>query len=316
MSDRSWFYAAQGQQQGPFPEAQFRNLIARNTVTADTLVWTDGMSGWQRCGDVPGLTSGRSGPPAMPQPRGQQPATAGQYGAAGQFDGGGQYGASDQYAADRYGGGGGRLSFDVGVFALFGQSLLYAIGLFLVVPAPWLSTGYYRWATPKVQVPDRPNLGFTGQPMDIWWAFVGIGACTLIYFAINSIVVHLIAFLAVYYLYWIVLRWIVSNLSSNGQPLPITFDGNALTYVGWHVLLAISGITIIGWAWVIVAQMRWICRNIGGTNREILFRASGLEILWRGLVFGIACIFIIPIPWMMRWYVQWMVSQLELVDRA
>ena len=64
MSDRSWFYAAQGQQQGPFPEAQFRNLIARNTVTADTLVWTDGMSGWQRCGDIPGLMSGQVRPAA------------------------------------------------------------------------------------------------------------------------------------------------------------------------------------------------------------------------------------------------------------
>jgi len=118
------------------------------------------------------------------------------------------------------------------------------------------------------------------------------------------------------YLAWVILRWVVSNISSNGQPLPITFNGSVLTYIGWHVLLVISGITIVGWAWVIVAQTRWICRNIGGTNREILFRATGLEILWRTLVFAIACIFIIPIPWMLIWYVRWMVSQFELVERA
>jgi hypothetical protein len=310
MSDRSWFYAAQGQQQGPFAEAQFRNLIARNTVTPDTLVWTDGMSGWQRAGDVPGLMQGRSGPPPMPASRGQQPAAAGQY------DGGGQYGANDQYAVDRYGGGGGALAFEAGVFPFFGQSLLYAIGLILVVPAPWLATGYYRWGAPHLRVPDRPNLAFNGQPMDIWWALAGIGACTLIYGAINSNLVHLIAFLALAYLYWVVLRWVVSNLSSNGQPLPITFNGNVLTFIGWHVLVALSFITIVGWAWVFVAQMRWICRNIGGTNREILFKATGLEILWRGLVLGIACIFIIPIPWMMSWYAKWMVSQFDLVERA
>ena len=314
MSDRAWFYAAQGQQQGPFPEAQFRNLIARNTVTADTLVWTDGMSGWQRAGDVPGLTSGRSGPPQMPAPRGQQPAAAGQYGAAGQFDGGGQYGASDQYAVDRYGGGGGRLSFEAGVFALFGQSLLYAIGLFLVVPAPWLATGFYRWGTPKVRVPDRPNLGFTGQPMDVWWAFVALGA--LIYVGMLGSIFKLLGMVADAYLAWVILRWVVSHLSSNGQPLPITFNGSVLTYIGWHVLLVISGITIVGWAWVLAAQMRWICRNIAGTNREILFKATGLEILWRGLVVGIGSIFIIPIPWVMMWYVRWMTSQFELVDRA
>src|ERR1700760_4424240 len=175
MSDRSWFYPAQGQQQGPFPEAQFRNLIARNTVTADTLVWTDGMSGWQRCGDIPGLMSGRAGPPPMPPSRGQQP------GGAGQFDDGSQYGARDQYAVDRYGQGGGPLAFEAGVLPFFGQSLLYAIGMILVVAAPWLATGYYRWGASRVRVPDRPNLAFNGQPMDIWWALAGIGACTLIY---------------------------------------------------------------------------------------------------------------------------------------
>jgi GYF domain 2 len=27
MTGRSWFYASEGQQKGPFPEAQFRDLI-------------------------------------------------------------------------------------------------------------------------------------------------------------------------------------------------------------------------------------------------------------------------------------------------
>ena len=35
----NWFFAANGQQQGPYPEAQFRDLIANGTVRADTLVW-------------------------------------------------------------------------------------------------------------------------------------------------------------------------------------------------------------------------------------------------------------------------------------
>ena len=308
MSDRSWFYAAQGQQQGPFPEAQFRNLIARNTVTADTLVWTDGMSGWQRCGDIPGLMQGRSGPPPMPPSRGQ-PA-----GGAGQYDAGGQYGAVEQYGGDRYGAGGGSLSFEPGLWEFLGQSLLYVIGMLLVVPAPWLATGFYRWAASRVRVPDRPNLAFNGQPMDIWYAFAGIGL--LAYIGMFGGIIHLITIVAQIYLSWMILRWIVSHLSSNGQPLPITFNGSFLIYIGWHVLLGLSAITIVGWAWVAVAQSRWICRNIGGTHREILFKATGLEMLWRTVVFVIACAFIIPIPWMIRWYAQWLASQFELVDRA
>src|ERR1700742_4939360 len=220
MSERSWFYAAQGQQQGPFAEAQFRNLIARNTVTPDTLVWTDGMSGWQRAGDVPGLVGGRSAPPPMPAGRGMQPAAAAQY------DGGGQYGTTDYQAVDRYGGGGGPLSFEAGGFPLLGQTLLYGLGLFLVVPAPGLATGYYRWGAPKVQVPDRPNLGFTGQPMDIWWAFVGLGA--LIYVGFLGSIFKLVGIVGDAYLAWIILRWVLSHLSSNGQPLPITFNGSVM----------------------------------------------------------------------------------------
>ncbi len=132
MSDRSWFYAAQGQQQGPFPEAQFRNLIARNTVTADTLVWTDGMSGWQRAGDIPGLMgtvgSSPAGRAAIARPAGRPPARNTMIATAA---------------------GGGPLSFEPGLWEFLGQGLLYVIGILLVVPAPWLATGFYRWVASR-----------------------------------------------------------------------------------------------------------------------------------------------------------------------
>jgi hypothetical protein len=78
----------------------------------------------------------------------------------------------------------------------------------------------------------------------------------------------------------------------------------------------ISFITIIGWAWVIAFWMRWICSNIEGTRREVVFNGTGLQILWRTLVFVIGCIVIIPIPWVLRWYARWYVSQFALVDRG
>jgi len=65
MSNRSWFFASEGKQQGPYPEAQLREFIANGTVTAETLVWTEGMAGWQKAGDIPGLLSGASGPPVV-----------------------------------------------------------------------------------------------------------------------------------------------------------------------------------------------------------------------------------------------------------
>src|SRR5215510_9930091 len=62
----NWFYAANGQQQGPLGDAQLRDLIANGTVRPDTLVWTEGMAGWQKAAEVPGLMASAGGPPARP----------------------------------------------------------------------------------------------------------------------------------------------------------------------------------------------------------------------------------------------------------
>jgi len=105
-------------------------------------------------------------------------------------------------------------------------------------------------------------------------------------------------------------------MSSDGSQLPLSFHGNPWTYVGWYLLLHITAITIIGWAWVITAWMRWMCRNIAGIRRNIVFNASGWQVLWRTMVFAFGCILIIPIPWVLGWYTRWYVSQFALVERT
>ncbi|MHC2338808.1 GYF domain-containing protein [Bradyrhizobium sp. USDA 4454] len=62
MFDRSWFYGSDGQQKGPCSDAELRDLIARRKVTADTLVWSEGMAGWSKAGDVPGLLTNAQQP--------------------------------------------------------------------------------------------------------------------------------------------------------------------------------------------------------------------------------------------------------------
>jgi hypothetical protein len=237
----------------------------------------------------------------MPKPGG--PVAGGES----EYSGDDRYGSSGYYDGER-------LSFEPGLWGLFGRSLLYCIGIFLVIPAPWVATSFYRWAASRAQIPGRPNFAFSGQVGDIWYVFVGIGL--LSYAGFGGSFVHLLAFVGQAYLSWMVLRWIAGNLSSNGQPLPIAFEGSVLTYIGWHLLLGLSAITIIGWAWVVTAWMRWNCRNVVGTRHEILFTASGLDVLWRTVVFGLACGFIIPIPWVLRWYSRWYASQFELVERV
>ena len=290
MSDRSWFFASQGQQQGPYPEAQLHDLIARGVVSASTLVWSEGMADWQKAGDIPGLFSGYSGPPPVSR---AQRSLAGTGGASG-----------------------GSLSIDFGIWEFVWRSLAFLIGAGLIIPLPWVLVMYCKWIVSCTHVPGRPNLTFEGQPLTILWWY--LGAIVLIVFLglIGSRYVNALAFVIQVGLYWLVLKWLTANIASNGQPLGLSFSGSFWGYLGWNVLAVLSIFTIIGWAWAYTAQLRWICRHIEGTRREAVFKASGLEYLWRCAVTAVACAFIIPTPWVLRWMMRWHVSQIELVERA
>ncbi len=294
MSDRSWFVASGGKQEGPYAETQFRDLIGQGRVTPDTLIWSEGMSDWQRAGDIPGLFSGASRPPAFPQSGPPQ--------------------ARGSFAA------GGTLSVDFGIWEFTWRTLVLVIGCLFLIPGPWVIAMYCRWMTTCVHVPGRPNLSFTGPTMTLVIWYFGMVVILIVLAVIGSLiessVVNGVSFLVYIVFNWLFLRWFVANLASDGQPLGLTFSGSYLAYVGWNILDSISFITIIGWAWVFTAQGRWMCRNIEGTRRAVVYNATGLQVLWRSIVTGIVCSLIIPIPWMVRWLTRWHASQVVLAERT
>jgi hypothetical protein len=288
------FYASEGKQQGPYAEIQLHELIASGTVSADTLVWSEGMAGWQKAADIPGLLAGRSGPPAVPQSGG--------------------FAASGAVTSTGYGGG--TLSLDLGIWEFTWRSLVLLLGLLFIIPTPWVVCWYVNWFVSRVQVPGRPNLSFTGSPLVIAaWYFGAIVLAIALSLTDISGLSNLGGLFQIV-LYWLFLRYFVANIASNGQPLGLSFSGSFWAYLGWTILLVLSVITIIGWAWVYAAQMRWVCRNIQGTRREVVFKGTGLEYLWRLIVVGLASSLIIPIPWMFRWIMRWQLSQTELVERG
>ncbi len=295
----SWFYASEGKQQGPFPEGQFRDLVAQGVVRPDTLVWTEGMAGWQKAAEIPGLIGGGA-PPAVPA--GGPP-----------MMGGSGYGGAGGYAAA---GGGGSLSVDFGILEFTWRTLALVIGSCFIIPVPWLFVWYTQWIVSCVKVPGRPNLSFTGSAMTVVPWFFGFIVLAIALGYIGSEILNNLLFIVQVVLYWLLIKWMIANLASNGQPLGLSFTGSVWAYIGWNLLFAISIITIIGWAWVAAAQMRWFCRSIEGTRREIVFKGSGLDILWRGIVAAILCALIIPIPWVYRWIMNWFASQTELVPRG
>lgn len=293
----NWFFAANGQQQGPYPEGQFRDLIANGTVRADTLVWSEGMAGWQKAADVPGLMPA-GGPPPMVPMGSPPPVTGGMPAASG-------------YA----------LSLNMGIWAFTWRTLAFVFGSIFIIPIPWLLVWYTNWFVSCVQVPGRPNLSFTGSPLTVAiWFFGAIAAAIVVSFVAAMIgvdtVAHVFSVVVYVVLYWLLLRWVIGNLASNGQPLGLSFSGSFPAFVGWMLLAIVSVITIIGWAWVYSATMRWICSNIQGTRRAVVFKGSGWGYLWRMLLTSLAASFLIPIPWVYRWMIRWQLSQTELLPRG
>ena len=295
----SWFYASEGKQQGPYPEGQFRDLVAQGVVRPDTLVWSEGMAGWQNAAEIPGLVGGGGAPPMVPA--GGPPMMGG-----GSHAGAGYAGA----------GGGGSLSVDFGILEFTWRSIVAVIGACLIIPGPWVLVWYAKWIIPCLRVPGRPNLSFTGNAMTLVPWYFGFIVLAIVIALFGAPSLNNLLLIVQIVLYWLLVKWTVANIASNDQPLGLSFSGSVWAYIGWNLLLGISFITIIGWAWVAAAQLRWMCRNIQGTRRAVEFKGSGLDILWRGIVAAILFSLIIPIPWVYRWLMNWTASQTELVPRG
>jgi hypothetical protein len=198
-----------------------------------------------------------------------------------------------------------------GVWGLFWRSVVAVLGALFVVPAPWTYTMMCRYMVDNTSLPDGRRLKFAGQPLDIWYILIGIALLALL-----GNIIPFAIFLTLpagYILSVLALRWVCEKTGSEDGSVQLAFTGSIWGYVGWNVLLIVSMITIIGWAWVMQFMMRWICRNVSGTE-AFDFAGTGLQILWRTLVFALASIFLIPIPWMLRWYTVWFISQVRVAE--
>jgi membrane protease subunit (stomatin/prohibitin family) len=68
--EKSFYVARGGQQTGPFPLAEVRRQVEAGAVSADSLVWSQGMAGWIAAGQVADLAAlfAATPPPLPPGP--------------------------------------------------------------------------------------------------------------------------------------------------------------------------------------------------------------------------------------------------------
>ena len=237
------------------------------------------MAGWQRAAEIPGLFSGASRPT-----RGSALRRS-----AGRCRRLWRRGAVDRFR---------NLGF------LTWRSLVLLHWLGVRHPGAMGHADVFPVDTSRVRVPERPNLGFTGRAIrsgtcSSRWSLrslsvrpgpVPIAAICRNRYRVQS------------FLSWLTVRWFVSNLGSNGQPLGLSFTGSRWAYIGWHVLATISGrhnrrlgvglhrAGFAGYAEISAA------RSARSHSTVRAWRFSGVDPDGdRRLQF------IIPIPWMYRW---------------
>ncbi len=213
----------------------------------------------------------------------------------------------------------GPLRPELPVWELLGRTLLVAVGHILIVPSPWTSTSFYRFLCEHIALPDGRRLKFTGQPGDIWYVFIALSAVGWIHPILDHSGLSRSFGLAMTVATWAlmvpVIQWFCANVKPDDGRLSLAYNGGYWAYIGWNILLIVSFVTIVGWAWVLKFMMRWLCRNVHGTIC-FDFTATGLDILWRTVVFLLASVLVIPIPWAMQWYANWVVSRISVVTAA
>jgi hypothetical protein len=104
-----------------------------------------------------------------------------------------------------------------------------------------------------------------------------------------------------------VMRWFVSHLELSSRRR-FSFLGAYRELLGWEILLGLSVLTIIGWAWVLAAMFRWMARNTRTQDAALRFHGAGNQILWRTVVAILSSIPLVTIPWTWLWYTRWLVQ--------
>jgi uncharacterized membrane protein YjgN (DUF898 family) len=216
-----------------------------------------------------------------------------------------------------------RLNFRGAPLQALGWILASALGgLLFGVPLAWVNSAIARWVCRKTEFSDGSTAEFRGSGGEVAvWHVLLFLAMLGQQWAISRTdpgdYGSLLAIFGLTYVFMIgialmLLKWFVFNLRVTPGP-QLTFTGSLGGLLGWYVAILLSCVTIVGWAWVVVAMYQWITRNTKGEGIAFEFRATGLEFLWRALVTGLGCALIVTIPFLFVWFTRWLIGQFVLI---
>jgi len=215
------------------------------------------------------------------------------------------------------------LTFRGGILESLGYSILSILLFLCVIPAAWGATSLLRWGMERIERTDGGHIRFEGRGGQVWPLFIALIALIILPQCAHSlfgrpegpgfillltlVLLPLIAAvkLAIY-------RWIIDNLrlTPGGQArLTASYGG----YLGWLVILNASIFTLVGWAWVVPALLRWLAGSVQGDGYGLEFVGTGWGLLWRAALWTVGILFVIPIPWVLRSVYGWFTDNTVLV---
>jgi len=198
--------------------------------------------------------------------------------------------------------------------------MLLAIGgALLVVPLAWVTAAIARWACRNTTFSDGTTVEFrgTGDEVVVWhvfYIFVLVGHFFLVHAVdeksgVAHVAIMIAANFVMLYILLMLIKWFVYNVKIAPGPA-MSFAGGFLGLLGWSLLVALSVITIVGWAWALAGLYRWMAENVKGRGVRFEFHGKGHEILWRVLATVAGSVVIVTIPWLTIWLKRWLVEDI------
>ena len=187
------------------------------------------------------------------------------------------------------------------MWGLFWRLLLVILGNLVVIPAPWTSTMLYRYFAENTWLPSGRRLMFAGKAGDIWYVFILLAVLGLL--GQMRPLALLITLPLSFMLNYLVFRWLCDKVGSEDGSLKLAFTGSFWGYLGWSLLMLVSigDDHRLGLGAQVLPAM-----DMPKHQRHAQFRLRRDR---AGASCGepscsvLASVFLIPIPWVLRWYI-------------
>jgi hypothetical protein len=213
-----------------------------------------------------------------------------------------------------------RLAFQGTALQLLRWLLLSVVAALVIVPLAWVTAAAARWFCRHTRFSDATTIEFrgTGGEAVVWHAFfvlIVAGQQFLLREVAGDPTGMLLVFVSGYvllvYILLMLIKWFVYNVKIEPGPA-MSFNGSYLALAGWQLLNLALLCTLVGWAWGVAAQYRWMAKSIKGRGLRFEFHGKGHEILWRTLAVAAGSALIVTIPWLTVWLMRWLMANVTM----